>query len=256
MLRFFRTIAGALIALGASAVAAHAETYRLNYEAAVLGVVVLGTASYEVTANPNRYAVRANLRTSGLARLFDRTEITATSTGAISGAAITWSRYDISHAYASKFRRIRMDRAGSNVTAQITPAYGDMGTPAASAAQQSASQDPLTGVFALGRQIGAARACRGAVLVFDGRQHYRLSVTAIGQGNFNGGGYRGPALNCRFRYEPVSGFSTNVDRGRIPAADAWFALPEGAGFAAPLRLTVPTPLGQAQLDLRRYERIG
>ncbi|MBC7768861.1 MAG: DUF3108 domain-containing protein [Phycisphaerales bacterium] len=255
MLRFIQTIAGALIALGFVAAPARAETYRLNYEVAVLGVVVLGTASYEVTASPTRYAVRANLRTSGLARMFDQTEITATSTGAITGATINWSRYDISHAYSSKFRRIQMTRAGA-VTAQIAPSYGDMGTPPATAAQQSGSHDPLTGVFALGRQIGAARACQGAVLVFDGRQHYRLSVAPIAQGTFNGGGYRGPALNCRFRYEPIAGFSTNVDRSRIPVADAWFALPAEPGFAAPLRLTAPTPLGQAQLDLRGYERIG
>jgi hypothetical protein len=233
---------------------ARAETYRLNYEAAVLGVVVLGTASYEVTANANRYAARANLRTSGLARLFDQTQITAASTGSLSGADIAWTRYDISHSYSNKFRRIQLNRGGAGVTAEITPTYGNMGSPAASAAQQRGSYDPLSGVFALGRQVGAARACRGSVLVFDGRQHYRLAVAPNSQGTFNGGGYNGPAVSCQFRYEPIAGFSDNFDRSRVPAAEAWFALPEGASFAPPLRITVPTPLGQAQLDLRSYER--
>lgn len=251
-----RIIAGLALAVFFVASPARAETYRLNYEAAVLGVVVLGTASYEVAATPTRYAVRANLRTSGLARLFDQTEITATSTGSVSGGAINWTRYDISHAYAAKFRRIQLNRAADGVSAQITPSYGDMGQPPANAAQQAGSYDPLTGVFALGRQIGVNRACRGAVLVFDGRQHYRLAVSPRGQGNFNGGGYNGPALNCQFRYEPIAGFSDNFDRSRVPAADAWFALPAQPGFAAPLRLTVPTPLGSAQLDLRGYERIA
>jgi len=255
-MRLVQTLACAFVFAIASAVSAHAETYRLRYEAAVLGVVVLGTANYEVTANATRYAARANLRTSGLARLFDQTEITATSTGSVSGAAINWSRYDISHAYARKFRRIQMTRAADGVATAITPNYGDMGAPPATAAQRNGSHDPLTGVFALGRQIGTARACQGSVLVFDGRQHYRLSVTAIGQGNFDGGGYRGPALNCRLRYEPISGFSSNFDRGAIPTADTWFALPAQPGFAAPLRFTVQTPLGAAQLDLRGYERIA
>jgi len=255
MLRFVQMLACATLAACLMAAPARAETYRLNYEAAVLGVVVLGTASYEITASPTRYAVRANLRTSGLARMFDQTEITATSTGNISSGSIGWTRYDISHAYSGKFRRIQMNRA-SGVTATITPTYGDLGTPPATAAQQSGSYDPLTGIFALGRQVGVARACQGTVLVFDGRQHYRLAVSPIAQGTFNGGGYNGPALNCRFRYEPISGFSTNVDRSSIPVADAWFALPAQPGFAAPLRLRVPTPLGQAQLDLRGYERIG
>ncbi len=232
---------------------ARAETYRLNYEAAVLNVVVLGTANFEVTASPTRYAVRAGLRTSGMARLFDQTEITATSTGTISSAGIAWTRYDLSHAYVGKFRRIRMNRSPSGVEADIVPAYGDMGEPPASMVQRANSYDPLTGLLALGRQIGVARACRGAVLIYDGRQHYRLSVATRGQGAFNSGGYNGPALNCTFRYEPVAGFEADFNRSAVPLADSWFALPAQPGFAAPLRLTVPTPLGAAQLDLRGYE---
>lgn len=243
-------------ALFLSCASARAETYRLNYEAAVLGVVVLGAASYEVAATPTSYAARASVRTSGLARLFDQTELTATSMGAISGGAIGWARYDISHAYANKFRRIQMRRSAGAVRAESSPSYRDMGRPPASAAQQAGSYDPVTALFALGRQIGFARACSGSVLVFDGRQHYRLAVSARSQGQFNGGGYNGPALNCLFRYEPIAGFGPGLDRSHIPVADAWFAMPSASGFAAPLRLTVPTPLGAAQLDLRGYERVN
>lgn len=251
-----RFSAAFLIAACIMAAPARAETYRLQYEAAVLGVVMLGTANYEVTANPTRYAVRANLRTSGLARLFDQTEITATSTGSIAGGGINWTRYDISHAYAAKFRRIQITRGGEGVSAQISPSYGNMGAPPASAQQQRGSYDPLTGVFALGRQIGVSRACQGSVLVFDGRQHYRLAVSPRGQPNFNGGGYSGPALHCNFRYEPISGFSDNFNRTNVPAAEAWFALPTQPGFAPPLRIEVPTPLGAAQLEIRGYERVN
>lgn len=256
MLRFVQGLAAAVAAVCAFAAPANAETYRLNYEAAVLGVVVLGTASYEVTASPTRYAVRANLRTSGAARLFDQTEITATSTGSISGGSINWTRYDLSHAYASKFRRIELNRGSGGVEATIAPNYSNQGTPPASDAQRRGSYDPLTGLFALGRQIGVARACQGSVLVFDGRLHYRLAVSPISQGTFNGGGYDGPALNCRFRYEPIAGFDSNDTTGPIPTANAWFALPAQPGFAAPLRLTVPTPVGNAQLDIRGYERVA
>ncbi len=190
MLRFIGAAAALFFCF---VVPARAETYRLGYTAEVLGVVELGTASYEVTANATRYAARANLRTSGAARLFDQTNITASSVGSITGAgAIGWSRYDLSHSYSRKFRRIRLDRNASGVAADIAPAYGNMGRPPASNAQRSGSYDPLSGLFALGRQIGVARACRGSVLVFDGRQHYRLAVSARAQGTYNGGGYNGP----------------------------------------------------------------
>jgi hypothetical protein len=236
---------------------AHAETYRLSYEAAVLGVVVLGEARYEVAATPTRFAVRGHLRTSGLARLFDQTEISASSAGVVNGVSLAWTRYDLTHAYADKSRRVLLTRAGAGVASQVTPRFGDLGQPPASMAQQYGSYDPLTALFALGRQVGAARACTGSVLVFDGRGHYRLAVSPRGTGDFNGGGYSGPIVQCAFRYEPIAGFDfTEADRARIPVAEAWFALPPLGGFAPPVRLIVPTPLGDAQLDLRGYENLG
>lgn len=254
MRRIFSVLAFAFFVCAPSA---HAETYRLRYEAAVLGVVVLGEARYEIAATPTRFAVRANLRTSGLARLFDQTEITATSTGVVSGASLAWTRYDLTHAYAGKTRRVSLARAGTSVSAQISPTFGNMGDPPATTAQQSGSYDPLSGVFALGRQIGAARNCTGSVLVFDGRGHYRLAVAPRGTGDFNGGGYSGPIVQCVFRYEPIAGFDANdVDRTQLPLAEAWFALPAQGGFAPLVRLIVPTPLGDAQLDLRGYESFG
>ncbi|MEZ6023916.1 MAG: DUF3108 domain-containing protein [Hyphomonadaceae bacterium] len=248
-----RVLLGTIAALFVCAQTAHAETYRLNYEAVVLGVVVLGEARYEVDSSTQGYTARATLRTSGLARLFDQTDITANAAGSRVGAGLTWSRYSLDHRYASKSRRIQMQRSGGHVNAEITPRYGNMGVPPTTEAQQDQSYDPLTAVFALGSQVGAARGCRGGVLVFDGRQHYRLSVSGGARGTFNGGGYSGPALSCQFRYEPIAGHSADFNRSNIPAATAWFALPEQAGFAAPLRLTVPTPLGDAQLDLRGYQ---
>lgn len=252
MLRFLSLLvcAGALFTANA-----HAETYRLNYDVAVLGVVELGTASFEVTSTATRYAARANVRTSGLARLFDQTEINASTIGTVSPQGLAWTRYDISHAYAGKFRRTRLDRAVGIVTGEITPNYRDFGDPPANAQHQTASYDPLSAVFALGRQVGAARACRGSVLVFDGRQHYRLAVSGGSAGAFNGGGYNGPAVTCQFRYEPIAGFNMSPEeRARIPMAEAVFALAPQAVFAALLRLSVPTPLGSAVVSIREYQR--
>lgn len=232
---------------------AHAETYRLNYEAVVLGVVVLGEATYQVDSTAQGYSARATMRTSGLARLFDQTDITARANGTRAGAGLIWSRYELDHSYAHKSRRIRLARASGRVTADIAPRYSDMGVPPATATQQDQSYDPLSALFALGSQVGAARTCRGSVLVFDGRQHYRLAVSGGSRGTFNGGGYEGPALSCQFRYEALAGHSADFNRANVPEATAWFALPAQPGFAAPLRLTVPTPLGDALLDLRGYQ---
>lgn len=253
MLRVLACIVSAVAAL-AFAPQARAETYRLQYEAAVLGVVVLGQVNYEVTANPSQYAARASVRTSGAARIFDQTQIDATVGGSVAGNALHWSRYDLSNAYAGhKFRRTQMTHAAA-VTSTIAPHYVDMGRPPANAAQQASSYDPLTAIFALGRQIGAAHACSGSVLVFDGRSHYRIAVSPRAQGNFSGGGYNGPSVTCVFTYTPIAGYSLNEQRAHIPQAEVVFALPAQGAFAAPLRMTVPTPVGNAQLDVRSYQQ--
>jgi len=251
MLRWISALAFCLLFV---ATPAHAETYRLRYEAAVLNLVVLGTANYEVATTPTRYVVRGSLRTSGLARMFDQTQITATSSGSIASNGVVWTRYDISHAYSGKFRRIQMSRNRHGVTARVEPVFRNLGETPVTPSQQMTSYDPLSGILALGRQVGTARACRGAVLVFDGKQHYRLTISARGQGRFSNRAYSGAAVNCTMRYSPISGFAADFDRSRVPAADMWFALQPGSTFAAPLRLTVQTPVGAAQLDLRGYER--
>ncbi len=249
----FIAAAGVGVALFFGATA-NAETCRMSYQAVVLGVVERGTAEYEVTDTPTSYNVRSTLRTSGLARLFDQTDITANSSGTHVGDALSWSRYNLNHSYGQKRRQTALQRNARGVTSTITPRYSDLGVPPATPAQQSDSFDPLSAVFVLGRRVGLARACEGTVLVFDGRQHYRLSVAPRANGTYNGGGYEGPAISCHFRYTPISGFSRNFDRDGVPVGQIWFAMPAQPGFAAPLQLIVPTPLGEGQLNLASYQR--
>ena len=245
-----------LIALSVVAAASPvwALSYRAEYEASILGVVVLGRASVQGAVLNGRYTSAATLRTSGAAALFDQTNITANASGVVTPRGVGWTSYNLSHAYASKFRRVSMRRAGGVTQATVTPRYWDMGVPPATAAQRNGSYDPVSALFALGRLIGQARACTGTVGVYDGRQYYRLSVTPRATGTFRGGGYSGPALSCAMRYTPIAGFSdmTPAARARIPVATAWFTRPAQGGVAIPLRIIVPTPIGAAQLDIRSY----
>lgn len=247
-------LALAVVAL-ACVTPAHAETVRLEYEASVLNMVTLGRAALSARIGASEYTSEASLSTSGLAALFDDTRITARAGGRVSGAALGWTRYELQHAYARKSRAIAMHRAGAQVTAIITPRFGDMGSPPASAAQQAASHDPLTALLAMSRAVGRGRACAGSFPVFDGRQHYQLVLSPAARGHYRGGGYEGEAIVCALRYRPVSGFKSMsaAENARIPEARIWFADPAVAAFAAPLRITVPTPLGEGRIDVKRFE---
>lgn len=230
---------------------AQAQTVKIAYTASILNIVALGDAHVEATLTPRAYAARTGLRTGGLARLFDDTVISATSSGNVSGAALGWTTYGLEHRFARKFRRIAMTRSASAVSASITPRFSDMGVPPASAAEQLASHDPLTAFVALARAVGGQGACAGAFRVFDGRQHYRLVLAPKARGRYVGGGYDGDALICRLNYVPVSGFGrrTPEDNARIPEVEIWFASPATAGFAAPLRIAAPTPAGELRIDV-------
>lgn len=235
---------------------ADATTYRLRYDAQVLGVVTLGQASFEVSTSGGRYRTRATMRTSGIAQFFDRTQISAASTGLLRPAGLSWSSYNLSHAYAQQVRHIDMRRTRTGVTANVAPRFGDMGDPPATPAQRNGSYDPLTAIFALGRQIGASQSCAGRVAVFDGRAHYRLIASGrAAPVMYRGGGYEGPAVRCALRYEPIAGYTSARERRFAPPrAEAWFALPSDRSFGPLLRLQVQTAVGQARLNLRGYEQ--
>ncbi|MBT9445600.1 MAG: DUF3108 domain-containing protein [Hyphomonadaceae bacterium] len=247
---------GGAVAVAASLLApatdsAHAQTVKIAYTASILNIVALGDAHVEATLTPRAYAARTGLRTGGLARLFDDTVISATSSGNVSGAALGWTNYALEHSFARKFRHIAMTRSASAVSASIAPRFSDMGVPPASAAEQLASHDPLTAFVAMARAVGGQGACAGTFRVFDGRQHYRLALTPKARGRYVGGGYDGDALICRLNYVPVSGFGrrTPQDNARIPEGEIWFAAPATAGFAAPLRIAAPTPAGELRIDV-------
>lgn len=244
-------LAAAVLAASMFAPQAAAETYRLRYEAQVLGLLTIGEADYEVTYGNGRYAARAGVRTAGVAALFDQTRITSASAGAVTARGPSWTSYTLNHAYANKSRRIELARTGQAVASTITPRFGNMGDVPATQAQQLMSHDPVTALFALGRQVAASGACNGRAFVFDGRQHYRLALGGGTRGTFNAGGYNGPALRCSLRYEPIAGYTNIIEARRAPLAEVWFGLP--GEFAPLLQLTVPTPLGAARLNLRSYE---
>jgi hypothetical protein len=232
---------------------ASAQGFRAEYEAAVLGQVPVGRVSIQTDAANGRYSTSAALRTSGVAALFDQTNITARASGMYGPRGVAWTAYDLSHAYARKFRRTTMRRTGGAVHAVVSPRYGDMGRPPATPREQARAFDPLSGLFVLGRLVGQSRACTGVVRIFDGRRHYRIALSPRTTGAFRGGGYDGPAVLCNLRYTPISGYDMAKERrSPIPTVQIWYTRPPTPGIAVPLRLTAPTPIGDAQLDIRSY----
>ena len=247
-----RALIAFLIAGLAPGAATAASQFNLEYDASILNVVSLGRVTLRGAIGATGYNAGATVQTAGFARLFDDTKISASAAGALDGGGLSWSNYELSHAYARKFRHVSMKRGAGGITATIAPAYRDMGAPPATDAQKSGARDPVTTFIEIGRAIAATGKCGGTFSVFDGKQYYAPTLSPKANGTYQGGGYNGKALVCWLRYQPIAGFKpmSAAERAKIPVAEAWFAMP-AKGFAMPLRVEVPTPLGAARLDLAR-----
>lgn len=246
-----------LAAFGSSA--AHGQpgpqspiAFSLVYDADVFNVVRLGRVRLEGVVADGSYSALADLQTVGFAAIFERTSLSAAAQGVMTDRGPQTQRYDLSHSYAEKFRRVQIRRDAGRVTVQAAPRYGDLGATPATDRQRDGSLDPVSALVRLSLQIGQDPVCRGGANVFDGRQHYQLRLSGGRRQGFDGGGYRGEALVCTLDYVPVSGFSDMSPQAlaRIPRAEIWFAAREG--FSPPLRIALPTPVGEARLTLVEY----
>src|SRR5262249_47317110 len=119
-----------------------------------------------------------------------------------------------------------------------------------------ASRDPLSSLVAMAADVGRTHTCAGDYPTFDGRFHYLLQLSDGEMRHFDDGGYDRPALRCRLRYLPVAGFEPRDGgrRHRIPQGEIWFALPEGATIAPPVRAVSPLAVGNAGMTLTRWLR--
>ena len=244
-----------VMALCAVASPAAADRFSLRYEGAAAGFVPLGTITVDANVDDETYQISTTLRTNGLMNLFERTNLDADASGAITANGVYWQSYNLDHRYSHKRRVIHMTRANAATTTSIEPNYRLWGSPRTSDEQIRRSRDPLSTLVAMAVDVSQTRRCVGSYPTFDGRFHYLMELSRGEIDHFRGGGYEGDVLKCRLGYVAVAGFEQS-DRGRrrIPEGQVWFALDPGATFAPPVRITTPLSAGGAVIRLTSWTR--
>jgi hypothetical protein len=232
---------------------ANAEELVLEFDGGAYGVIPLGKASIRLRMDEAAYRAAGSIESGGLAALFDRTLLSAQSSGATSGMA--WRQFNLDHSYARKRRVTFLENGPSGVSGLITPMFSNPGEPPPTAAQKAAARDPLSTLAAMAAQVAATGACDGVFPTFDGRFLYNLTLTREGEGRMRAEGFDGPVLKCKMRYQPVAGYRAGTDIGRrIPQGEIWFGRIDGARFAPPVKVSAPLPLGSAAIRLTRLKR--
>jgi hypothetical protein len=252
-----RRLLTALAFLFASAAPAAADRFSLTYDGVGLGFVPLGGISVDADVTDDRYEITARLESRGLLNLFERTDLTAQSSGVIDNGAVRWRRYDLDHHYSRKHRTIAMRvGAGGAVDTEITPNCRLWGDPPTSEAQRRRSRDPLSTMVAMSIDVGQSRRCSGVYPTFDGRFHYLMELSGGDIRHFNDAGYDGEVLRCTMSYIAVAGYEErDAGRRRIPEGQVWFALMPDANFAPVVRITTPLSAGGAVIRLASYRRV-
>ncbi len=251
-----RVLLIAIASLIAFAAPARADRFSLTYDGVGLGFVPLGGVTVDADVSEDSYDITATLRSRGLLNVFERTNLTAQSSGHIQNGAVFWRRYDLDHRYSRKRRVINMVVGeGGAIASAIEPNYRIWGEPPATDEQRRRSRDPLSSMVAMSVDVAQTRRCAGDYPTFDGRFHYLLELAGGEIDHFNDAGYEGDVLKCSLAYIAVAGFQPrDAGRRRVPHGQVWFALMPDTTFAPVVRISTPLSAGGATIRLASFRR--
>jgi Protein of unknown function (DUF3108) len=254
--RWALPVALALIASPAGA----ADKIAIRGEVFGMGGMHVATDRATIEQNGNNYAISGDLKTGGLAGLFQDFQSHATARGRLPATGAQPEAYSGDVRRDSGERHDKVDfRAGAVATGSSTgPAKGSAkgpaksnvsevsATPATSAAPPPRDTvDPLTAYFLVERRLGTGGDCAISIPVFDGRHRYNLQFTDAGEQNLSasdGQHYSGPAKACKMSRENVAGYPT--DKLEMPKRGTiWYARLMPGDLMLPVKLEMVTDIG-------------
>lgn len=259
-----RTFVVALTALlgdgGLNAIHAQ-ERLDATYKATLLSLPI-GTVSWTVDLQDNRFTSAANGNTSGLLRIFSSGRGTVTARGAVSAGQPVVSDYALNLVAGRWSDDVQITFSGGKAKEHVTdPPPPNPNIVPLSDANRKGVVDPMTALLIRLPGTGdtaVPQACERTIAIFDGHTRYdlRLSFKRIDKVKTEKG-YQGPAVVCSVRFSPVAGY----DPGRFLVTylaarndmEIWLAPLVGSRLMVPYRIAVPTPMGLGVLQATRFE---
>jgi hypothetical protein len=253
-------LAGAIPA-GAAPPDAKLSEVGVTYELLIAGAVA---AELEIgaTLNERSYRVEGEGRTTGLIDFLVRMRFSGTASGTVAQDAIAPVSHGHHYSERSRERTVKIsyDREGrATVDAQprFDPSLSRVPLPAD---KMVGTIDPAS-VFIVPAVAGRGpldpAQCTRSVAVLDGQIRFDMTLRHLSSAAsqvVRGVDYRGPVIRCNVRIKAVGGYKPGKFLDRLGDADdieVWFAPVADGHYLVPLRLSLPTPLGRAELHARR-----
>jgi hypothetical protein len=217
---------------------------------------------FDEQATPTGFADAASMRSYGLLAAFKKFDIKANAKGRIEDGSARPGAFAYDNHDGKRERRVEVAWRGGDVTMASTPAFSNLGQPAASLTQKLGSVDPLTQLMRITLAAGPQTICNSAPRMFDGKQLYALEFDP-GQTVAVGADQRAlgltSAVRCAVHYHEIAGFKPKPPDKRNQGLESAISVTFGqVGAAGPWvisRLTADTVLGPATVTLKHL-RIG
>lgn len=228
-----------------------------DYSITFLGLPV-ASSTFNSTFKDGAYSVKGAFSASGLARLFDDTKGSISSSGRIEGDDIRPSRFHSSYTSGKKASTIDVRFQGGNVVStEVTPKPKRRGSDwmPIGAADLKGVVDPIAATVISAESL--EKVCGRTVKMYDSEMRANLKLTHDSTGSISVQGYEGPTVTCSMRFEPVSGYRKGRkaleflrNKSRIMVT---FAPLGQTGVYAPIYATVGTQIGTITIRARRFE---
>jgi Protein of unknown function (DUF3108) len=226
------------------------QSVSIQYNLIAKGINV-GVGTYSYAFNGNSYRGTASHRLTGFARQMvgSRQDFNYSVNGVV-GADGKLRPRSYRHQGGRRNRVVTVDFGDRAVTTTANPTMG-MGVPPASPAQKLNTVDQVTMMASM--MTVAANPCSQSVRVFlEGRTRFDLNLSPNGSQNVNLAGYRGAAIRCSVRFNPIAGFPDPMD-----ATNMTFLFAPTGGVFVPVQIQMPTDdAGLVRLEARSISIVG
>ncbi len=257
-------LALAVAAAGLMSAPAVADMLHATYRVSLVGLPI-GSANIDAKLSPTSYAIRADAKLTGLARLFANARGASTGIGAIVQGRVSPATFATTAANSQMTRTIRMALADNAVTGvDIAPPFDEKPdrVPLGPRDEQNVV-DPVGAVVIPAPGSGAMAppsACNRKIPIFDGYTRFDIDLTYVGERDAKAKGYEGPVVVCAARYVPISGHSAGRAATKFMAEnkdlEVWLAPIEADRVWMPFRVSVRTMIGTTVVEAQEFRVNG
>lgn len=241
-----------------TAVPACAETFKSEYVVSLFGISV-AKSSFTTQVEGKAYSVSGSLRSAGLAEIFDDTKGSISVTGTMGKQTLLPASYVVDYMSNNKKKRTSLSFSNGNVVSYENLPATKKGEPWIEVQPEHllAAFDPMTAFLV--RSPSLDTVCNNTLRIFDGEVRADLKLSPIGATKIKTIGYSGPAMTCKLRMVPISGYrkgKKQIEYLRKNTNMSVTFVPIGAtGLYAPALAKVGTQVGTVTVRAQRFQSV-